>query len=191
MSKGKKSRKTFNIKPNDPNAGDVEVSAGGVILYRIEGNELQLLLMTNRGKYEDLGGTSESKDKDIFETVAREVSEESNKLINKGSILKRIKNSEYILSKTSKYILFIIKATKEESELVSEQFGDREIHDDIPRTIDWVPISKFLNSETIREKLNFRLKNRNIFEYLKKLDPNYNDLPPQVPDKTKNLFFLF
>ena len=171
----KKSRPVFYIKSNDTNENKIEITAGGVILYRIKDNELQLLLMTNRGKYEDLGGTSENKDKDILNTVAREVSEESNQLIDKKSILDRIKISDYILSKTSKYILFIIKANKYESELVSEQFGDKEIHDDIPRIIDWIPLSEFLNSETIKNKLNFRLKNRNIFEYLKKLDPNYNN----------------
>ena len=172
MSKVNKNLKPiFLVKPYNDDYGSVEISGGGVILYRIKNDELQLLLMINRGKYEDLGGTSESKDKDIYQTVAREVCEESNELISKKSILSRIKESEYILSKTSKYILFIIKANKQESELSSEEFGEREIHDNIPRTVEWIPISEFLNSETIKNKLNFRLKNRNIFEYLKKLDP--------------------
>lgn len=175
MSKDKKKIKTvFYIKSENPNGIEIAVTAGGVILYRIQNNELQLLLMTNRGKYEDLGGTSESGDKNIYETVAREVSEESNGLVERKNILKRIKVSNYIYSKTSKYILFIIKADKDESELVSEQFGDRENHDNVPRTVDWVPLSVFLNSETIKNKLNFRLKNRNIFEYLKKLSPDSN-----------------
>jgi len=189
MPQDKKTKTIFLIKPNDPNADDVEVSAGGVILYRIKDGELQLLLMTNRGKLEDLGGTSEKKDKDIFHTVAREVSEESNRLIDKKSILNRIRNSEYILSRTSKYIIFIIKANDDESKLNSEQFGDREIHDDIPRTIDWVPASEFLKSETIKNKLNFRLKNRNVFEYIKKLDPTYK--PDQDGSGSKNIVYLF
>lgn len=175
MSKNKKDRRTFYVKSKD-NTDDIEVTAGGVILYRIKNNELQLLLMTNRGKYEDLGGTSESQDKSIYETVAREISEESNGLINKESILKRIKKSDYIISKTAKYIIFIIKATKKESELTSKQFGNKEIHDNIERTIDWVPVSEFLNSDVIKNKINFRLKNRNIFEYLKKIDPNKKDI---------------
>lgn len=168
MSQQKK-KPMFTIKYDDEN---VIVSAGGTILYRINNNQLELLLMTNRGKYEDLGGTADLTDIDIYHTVAREVFEESNGLINYNDILSRIKKSNFIVSKTSKYILFIIPANADEINLKTEDFGDREIHDNIPRTISWVPLSEFLNKNVIRDKLNFRLKNRNIFEYLKKLEQN-------------------
>lgn len=164
-------RKIFSITLENGEIADI--TAGGVILYRIINNKVELLLATNRHKYEDLGGRTDNEDKDISNTISREVYEESNKLINKQSILNRIKSrikrKDYILSKTSKYLLFIIPANHNESKLESKQFGDKEIHDNIPRTICWVPISEFLDPETIKNKLNFRLKNRNIFEYIKKL----------------------
>ena len=160
-------RVIFNIKPKDSDI-EVPITSGGVILYR-RNKELELLLITNRGKYEDLGGRADISDKNIYETVAREAYEESNNLINKKSILDRIKTSEYFISKTAKYIVFIIEANQEESKLLSEQFGNIEIHDNIPRIISWIPISEFLDTKTIKDKMNFRLKNRYIFEYLKSL----------------------
>ena len=190
-----KNRKTFFIKLNnekkllESNLEDcVEVSAGGLILYRIKNNELQLLLAYNREKNEDLGGTAEDKDIDIYHTIAREANEESNRLINEKSVLERIKNAEYIISKTSKYMLFIIPANEDEAKLKSKDFGDKEIHDDFSRTISWVPVSEFLNSETIKNKLNFRLKNKKIFDYLKKLDPNTGKTTDKPTDKPTYLF---
>ena len=186
--KSVKQKPIFNIKLENSD-DEIKISAGGVILYRIKNGVLELLLMTNRNKYEDLGGTSDVGDLNIYDTVSREVSEESNELIDIKSIMDRIQKSDYILSKTCKYIIFIIKANDKERNLVSEQFGDREIHDDIPRTISWVPISEFLKSDTIKNNLNFRLKNRNIFEALKKLDPN-ND-PDSSKEQAKNIMYLF
>jgi len=198
-----KSRPVFNIRSNDDE--DVVVSAGGVILYRINNNQLELLMMTNRGKYEDLGGTTDNRDKDIYDTIAREVWEESNELIDEKSIRSRIEamalEKDMIISKTSKYVLFIMKANSSEKKLTSEQFGDREIHDDIPRTVDWISIDEFLKKETIKDKLNFRLKNKNVFDYLRKLNPNQPLVQPLVqesvqeqsetPELNKNTVYLF
>src|SRR4051794_7748616 len=116
-----KQKPIFNITLKDSNE-EIKISAGGVILYRINKNKnLELLLMTNRNKYEDLGGTSDIGDHDIYDTVSREVYEESNGLINKKSIMDRIQKSDFIVSKTCKYIIFIIEANQKEKTLESKQ----------------------------------------------------------------------
>ena len=144
-----------------------EITAGGAIFYKYDSdNRLQLLLMTNRNKYEDLGGCVDRTDETIYHTVAREVHEESNGQISQR-IITRLRNSPFVVSQKSKYIVFFVAASEAESNLTGADFGDREIHDDFERTIDWIPVDVFLNKYTIRDKLNFRLKNRKVFELVK------------------------
>ncbi|AYV84088.1 MAG: hypothetical protein Hyperionvirus17_8 [Hyperionvirus sp.] len=166
-------RKSFKI---DHEGISYEVTSGGAIIYRLKNGILELLLSHNRSKYEDLGGTAENTDTDINHTVAREVEEESNKLISQKSILERIKNQKFIFSKTSKYILYILPATPTEASLTTEDFGTKEFHDNIPRTVHWIPFDEFINPATIKNKLNFRLKNRKIFEQLALLSPKKDDI---------------
>jgi len=185
----KRNRPSFKIK--DPKSGEEnDVTSGGVILYRIKNNSLQLLLSWSRGKYEDLGGTVDETDADIYHTISREVEEESNGLILAKDILTRIQTREPIYSKTSKYLAFIVKANDLESVLTSEQFGDKELHDNFERTIQWVPLIEFMNPVTIREKINFRLKNKYIFDALTALSPQPVETVP-VGGSNKNANYLF
>ncbi len=147
-----------------------DVTAGGVIIYRIINNKVDLLLSEARGLYEDLGGRTDDDDKDIISTVSREAYEESNKLLDIKSIKKRLKNADPpIYMKRSKYAVYIIEATKEEEKLKSEKFGNRELHDDVPRKIKWIPLKKFMLPDILKYKINFRLKNKLLFDKLKSL----------------------
>lgn len=149
---------------------DFVIYAGGVLFYRIKPitNELEFLMMKNRGRYEDLGGRVDCKDKTIFDTIAREVEEESNNLITRESVFDRIKTMPYLHTKVSKYIIFVIKASEYEENLTSEMFGTREFHDNIERTAHWVSLSEFY--KFAKEKLiNFRLINRVVFDKLAEL----------------------
>ena len=141
-----------------------------MIIYRITNNKFDLLLSEARGLYEDLGGRTDDDDKDIISTVSREAYEESNKLLDIKSIKKRIKNADPpIYMKRSKYAVYIIEATKEEAKLKSEKFGNRELHDDVPRKIKWIPLTKFMLPDILKYKINFRLKNKLLFDKLKSL----------------------
>ena len=156
-------RKTFLLNDDE----DMIVSAGGVILYRVKKGNVELLIAESRGLYEDLGGCVDKEDVDIFETVAREAFEESNELISKSKIKKRLKKDvRFCYSKRSKYVTYIIKANTDEAKLKSDDFGDKEIHDDIFRKIKWLPLDVFLSKDIIDHKLNFRLKNKKLFEIL-------------------------
>ena len=150
---------TFNNK---------EVKAGGIIFYRHKNNSIDLLLSISDRSVEDMGGCIDKEDVNIYETVAREVSEESNKKFKIKNLIKRLEDSRYIYTPKSKYVIFILEATETEAKFKKEDFGDTETHDNIKRTIKWIPIEIFLKQEFI-EKLNWRLVNSTLFKTLKEL----------------------
>lgn len=158
-------RKTFYLDKKK----EKPVTAGGVILYRFLKSNMELLLVEGRGVYEDLGGRVDDTDKDILTTVSREASEESNEQLNKRSIKKRLKDSPYIYMARSKYVVYVTKATKDEEKLTSSDFGDKEEHDNFYRKIKWIPVDTFLMKDIIQHKLNFRLKNKSLFDKLKEI----------------------
>jgi 8-oxo-dGTP pyrophosphatase MutT (NUDIX family) len=149
------------------------IKAGGILLYRKTENNIHLLLIKSRGKYEDIGGRVDKHDKTIYDTVVREAIEETNGVLNNISIFDRIKDSEYIYNAKSKYALFIIEATDTECKLESEIFGDKEIHDNIMRNILWVPVDNFIKCIKLNE-VNYRLINKDILRAIHKLKDKKN-----------------
>jgi hypothetical protein len=183
MSKKEIKRKTFYIDDDE----DKPITAGGVIIYRFGKKGMELLLVESRGTYEDLGGRVDDEDKNIYTTVSREAYEESNYLLNKSSIKKRIKKKpRFAYAKRSKYIVYMIESTEEEADLVSKEFGDRELHDDILRKIKWIPLKKFLSNEIVQYKLNFRLKNAILFNILKDIEKDKKNDFNMFSNKTKS-----
>jgi len=161
MSKNIKKIFYFNDDEEKP------VTAGGAIIYKIVNNKIKLLLADTRGNYEDLGGRCDLSDRNIYSTIAREVFEESNGLLDKKLIKKRLKKTTPIYIPKSKYLVFIIRATEDESNLICSDFGDIEIHDNIKRKIKWLDL-KFIESKVIfNDKLAWRLKNRKLIEKIK------------------------
>lgn len=161
----KQIRKTFYLDKEK----EKPVTAGGVIIYRFIKKNMELLLVEGRGVYEDLGGRADDDDKDILTTVAREATEESNNLLSKSKIKKRLKDASYIYMPKCKYVVYIIKANDEEEKLVSSDFGDKEMHDDVFRKVKWVPAEIFLSPDVIKHKLNFRLKTKTLFNKIKEI----------------------
>ena len=158
-------RNTFYYNENK----DDEIKAGGLLIYKIENNEIFLLLIENRGLYEDIGGCSDIEDDSIYETIIREVEEETNHVIKKENINNLLEKNEEFYNKKCKYLLLIIKANDFLENLNSEQFGDKEIHDNINRKIKWISINEFFDKNILKYKINFRLKNKILFEKLEKI----------------------
>jgi len=142
-------RPTFYYKNNK----NKPIRAGGVIIYRKNNNETEVLLIkkikNDLENYEDIGGKTSYEDTSILDTVSREVSEETNYIINKNIIKKQINQYKYksIYNIKSKYILYFIKANSYERLLESENFGNLEIYDKIERTIVWVNVNEIINKE--------------------------------------------
>ena len=138
-------RPTFNYK----NEITKPVRAGGVILYKRTNNDIFILLIKKNGeRYEDIGGKTDMVDKDEFDTISREVQEETNSIINQKIIKNQIINSnKSIYSFKSKYLLYFIKANKYEKKLTTEQFGTSENHDSIERTIHWINIKMIIENK--------------------------------------------
>jgi len=179
-------RKTFYLNSDK----DKPITAGGVILFRIIKNDIELLLADTRGTFEDLGGCVDKLDKDILTTVAREAFEESNELLNKRKIKSRLKAETPVYVEKMKYVVYVIEANDDEKKLASGDFGSIEHHDQIERTIKWIPLSILIIPEIFRDKLNWRIKNRKIFDKIKekKEDKKINsNLFNSDSDKRENI----
>lgn len=168
-----------------------EIKAGGVILYRKdkEHKTIKFLLINSQEKYEDFGGRTDVIDKNINETIAREVEEESNGLIKKEYIINNIEKyltdkkrnnpeddleNEFmtfigqsnlikeIYIKNSKYLLYFIPT---DIDYDTTKFGTYEIHDNIARTVDWITYEKLISMNN----LNFRLRNRQFRQTIEEI----------------------
>lgn len=140
------------------------VTAAGVLIYRFVKGDMEILMADTRGTFEDLGGRVDKKDKDIVSTASREAFEESNEKLNKRKIKSRLKEAPVVYVEKMKYVIYIIQANDDEKSLVTKDFGEIETHDNIPRTIKWIPVKSI-----IFDKLNWRIKNKKIFDILKSI----------------------
>lgn len=129
------------------------IKAGGVLIYKKHNKQIKVLMIktSNRNidRYEDIGGKTDYIDATELDTVSREVNEETNLIINEQLIKQQLQNSnsKCIYIAHGKYILYFIHANSYESGLTKECFGDKELHDNIPRTIDWVNIETIINNK--------------------------------------------
>lgn len=134
-----------------------EIKAGGVIFY----HNGELMMILKKGKIEDFGGKTDEFDKSIYDTVGREVEEESNNIFKKDDIIEMIKGQEYVYNAKSKYALFFIKL---DEKIDCSIFGEKEIHDNINRTVIWIPMKDFEKT-----KKNFRLTYHKVLKKINSL----------------------
>ena len=157
----------------------------GVCLYVRKPYRIMMINRLDKG-WEFLGGRVSRKDINLLHTALREASEESNGniMLNDGNIdnnlinlIKHIKDVEYIPWNTyidQSYGLFFIEL-HESSVFDSETYGNREIYDNINRTIHWLEADNL----QILDKIHFKADNV-ILE-------NISDILDQITnDKTTN-----
>jgi len=161
------------------------IRAGGVLFFNYKKSNIELLMIKKSSnlKYEDIGGKTSESDKDIYETIAREVSEETNNVINFTIIQKQLHLAKCIYIPHAKYLLFIVKANSFERKLKASHFGNKEIHDDIDRTIEWVNFDDFLDNKLNTntrlhsyELKGFLYENFRLSSQILKKDVIYNPL---------------
>lgn len=138
-------RKIFNFRDDK----DMPIMAAGVLLYRYDDNKLKVLTINKKDRkkqdiVEDLGGKIEQTDDTLYDTIIREAYEESNGLIKINK--ERLEKSNILYMNHCKYALALIEATSNECVLKKDDFGNREIKDDIDRTIDWMDYEEFKNA---------------------------------------------
>lgn len=141
-----------------------EIRAGGVLFYKYneDKSNCELLLIKTCYCYEDFGGCTDAIDSNILETVSREVQEESNGIFCKKDVYEKIKDVNPIYIARSKYVLYLVELDKRYDVSL---FGEKEFHDNICRTVEWIPYD-MLNDNNFINKLNFRLKAFNVLEHL-------------------------
>jgi len=113
---------------------------GGVILYH--GKKLLLQKIEGRDFWEDFGGKTDKEDEGIKETSFREADEESNGILNQeflDQMIKLNKKKCYYLLQPNTYFLYVIYVSRTVKDMLTpEIFGDKEIHDNINRKVEWV-----------------------------------------------------
>jgi len=147
------------------------IRAGGVLLFNKKKLNVELLMIkkTHQLIFEDIGGKTSSFDNNIYETISREVSEETNNLINSEIIKKQMQDGRCFYMSHAKYLLITVKANSYERKLKGKDFGDKEIHDDIDRTFEWINLNDFLENKLI---VNPRLHSSELKEYLRECFTN-------------------
>lgn len=175
-------RPTFYLDNNK----NQPIKAGGALIYRVNNKlkDIELLLIKNRGRYEDFGGRTDIKDKTILDTVCREIDEESNNIFRKKPLKKIFTKCNYIYSTWSKYVIYMyeLSTTNEYYNIDPIIFGNRETHDNIERTVQWIPYSIYKSNE-FQKEVNFRLK---IKELNMELENIYNSHFKQHSPKKKS-----
>jgi len=148
-----------------------QITSGGILFYRLNNNNKEFLLIENkdRNKYEDFGGCVEDKDGNIYDTIRRELLEESNDIfsnyLKNDDITKLIDNSDRLYNKNNKYLLLVNVIPNEMKEIDLSKFGTMENHDNINRVLKWIPEDKLLNRD-FRNNLNYRLLFKDFLNYL-------------------------
>ncbi len=149
------------------------ISACGCLFYKIDNNKVQLLLIKydniNFPKLDDFGGKIDMNDQTIFDAISREVSEETNKIINKDLlelIILNNRNINIFYNKKSKYYMKLIEVDNS-FYIDTHIFGEYEENNNINRTIKWY------NYDKIKEQLSLRLLNNiELIRYLDNLNNN-------------------
>ena len=112
----------------------------------------------NWPKLDDFGGKVDISDKSIYDTILRELTEESNGVISSLSVDKCEQSYVY----RSKYLSLLCK--EDNNDYVSANFGDFEKTDNIRRTVDWY------NYIEVKDELANRiLYNKQLIEFLDSL----------------------
>lgn len=157
----------LNGDPNKP------ITASGVLIYKNVSGKMQLLIINTKNIYEDIGGKIDIDDISIYDATSREIEEETNGVIKKQDIIERIRDARYIYVPKSKYLVFIVEALSIEKKLQKSDFGNKEIHANINRTIGWIDKYQLSNKNIIKYKLNYRLREKQIFDTLQSIENQF------------------
>jgi len=154
------SRKVFFInRPKNGTLVKSPTTAAGILFFKVIDGKIYLLLISyNEKKYsllDDLGGRAEVYDQSIFQTINREVAEESNDLIQVDSQNLQC-NQVYVAD--SKYLCLIVKLDSDAYQDTSI-FGTFESTNKFERTIKWYEFT-----DQLKPQLSHRIRQSDIYD---------------------------
>lgn len=167
-----KEQKTFNINKNSSSRKQI-VTSGGVLIYKFGNTGMEILIVNSKGCFEDFGDKVDGDDKTIYETISRSAHEESNGILVKSEIEERLMKASSVYIESTKHIVFIIEATNCERQLAQLNFGDFKLNENKQRKIKWIQLSELLEPSIIKHKLNWRLKNSELFSKLSQISNSH------------------
>jgi hypothetical protein len=132
---------------------NILITAAGALFYSdVHGFLMQSVLNAKGVRIlSDLGGKVDEKDTSLVETIKRETDEETNSMLPdhdiKSSIMGVCHNPQ------CKYLLVVCQAPESFDRMDLASFGSIEKHSSIPRTLLWVSISDFIESDTLHPRL--------------------------------------
>lgn len=149
-------RQVFKTKDGRP------ITAAGTLVYKSVNYKPFLLLIQYQDpkwpKLDDFGGKCDLEDKNVYETIKRELSEETN-----GKFTHEIsENDPSFYNPASKYFCVITQVGRHNYEDTSI-FGSVEIKENIPRKINWYPYPE------CKDLLAQRLNCQDLFIFLNKI----------------------
>lgn len=123
----------FNSDPT------LQARKAGVLPFVKHNGEIYVLLQCKacNGLFESFSGSVDYDDTLLEETAAREASEESNGVLEYTAVRKEISQDFCLYHQRGKFCLFFLEI----SGIHPSVFGDRETHDNIPRTCHWVKLT--------------------------------------------------
>lgn len=156
----------FNADPMKP------ITAAGILFYKNHMNQMYCLIQEQNNKYEDIGGKIDTIDQTLEDTICRELEEETNHRINATNVRQRLNGAKKIYIPICKYCLYIVEADQNEADLKKNDFGEEEKYNNKNRTIGWIKRDELSMPHIIKYKLNWRLRSKTLFEYLKETEHN-------------------
>jgi 8-oxo-dGTP pyrophosphatase MutT (NUDIX family) len=152
------------------------VKAAGVLPY-CKDKFLFIRPTEKPDEIEPFGGKSDEKDTDIQDIAIREAREESNGILQFTK--DQLTNCVYFPA--SKYLLFFVDI----NDCDPEQFGTKELHDNIPRTVQWLTYDEIVQYKSRKiDKKILLTKIRFI------LDPDREKLLVRKPEVKSNQLLL-
>lgn len=147
------SKQSCVVESSKMNTYENNISACGCLIYKLNNKKLELLLIKyddpKWNRLDDLGGQIDIEDETVYNAIKREVSEETNNLINLDELVD-LYPGRYFYNKKSKYYFATIKVD-DKFQQNTEIYGDLEITDNIKRKIDWY------DYKLCKTKLSYRL----------------------------------
>jgi hypothetical protein len=160
-------------RPTFKTVYDQDIRAGGILFYKIDNNKVKLLLQYIKNKnniksfYEDIGGKTDYGDETIYETIYRELVEETNGIINDKKYVHNYEHSIY--SPEGKYLLLIVKADDHIINTKLEDYGTMENKDSVKRIFHWVNyyrLYKYHDKPQIKLSTRLDIIRNKIYDYI-------------------------